>query len=82
MTGVGGGVLRDVLVNEKPYILTKHIYAVASILGSTLYYLLSVYAGRQVLGAISASVLTVAIRLLAAKYHWNLPKVKLDNDEK
>ena len=82
MTGVGGGVLRDVLVNEKPYILTKHIYAVASIMGSTLYYLLSVYADRQVLGAISASVLTVAIRLLAAKYHWNLPKVKLDNDEK
>ena len=33
-TGVGGGVLRDVLVNEKRYILTKHIYAVVSVLGS------------------------------------------------
>ena len=32
ITGVGGGILRDVLVNEKPYILTKHIYAVVSIL--------------------------------------------------
>jgi uncharacterized membrane protein YeiH len=82
MTGVGGGVLRDVLVNEKPYILTKHIYAVASILGSTLYYIISVYADRQVLGALVASIVTVTIRLLAAKYHWNLPKIKLGDDKK
>ena len=82
LTGVGGGVLRDVLVNEKPYILTKHIYAVASILGSALYYIISVYAGSQVFGALVASVVTVSIRLLAAKYHWNLPKIRFTDTKK
>ena len=82
LTGVGGGVLRDVLVNEKPYILTKHIYAVASILGSILYYAVSVYMNRQVLGAILAYFVTVAIRLLAAKYHWNLPKIRFTDGKK
>jgi len=79
LTGVGGGVLRDVLVNEKPYILTKHIYAVASILGSTLHYLLSHRLGVQVWGAVIASAVTVTIRLLAAKYRWNLPKIKVEH---
>ncbi|MBR4304096.1 MAG: TRIC cation channel family protein, partial [Clostridia bacterium] len=82
LTGVGGGVLRDVLVNEKPYILTKHVYAVASILGSILYYSVSVYMDKQVLAALLASFVTVAIRLLAAKYHWNLPKIRFTDSKK
>ena len=37
ITGVGGGVLRDVLAGEKPYIFVKHIYACASIVGAVFY---------------------------------------------
>ena len=80
LTGVGGGVIRDILVNEKPYILTKHIYAVASILGSGIYYFISIYLGYRVWGAFIASAVTIAIRMLAAKYHWNLPKIKLEDN--
>lgn len=75
ITGVGGGVLRDVLVNEKPYILIKHIYAVASLLGSAVYYFVGIYLGYQFIGTAVSVVLTITIRLLAAKFRWNLPKV-------
>ncbi len=79
ITGVGGGVLRDVLVNEKPYILTKHIYAVVSVFGCCLYYLLSVCAGYTVFATLLVVVLTVTIRLLAAKLRWKLPKIVFDD---
>ncbi len=75
ITGVGGGVLRDVLVNEKPYILVKHIYAVASLIGSLVYYIIGIYFGHQLIGTVVSVLLTITIRMLAAKFRWNLPKV-------
>ena len=39
-TGVGGGMLRDVLTNTMPMVLTHHVYAVASLSGALLYYIL------------------------------------------
>lgn len=81
ITGVGGGILRDVLVNEKPYILTKHIYAVVSILGASLYYLISVQLNYKVFATVFVLVFTVLIRSLAAKYRWKLPKIKLQEKE-
>lgn len=81
ITGVGGGIFRDVLVNEKPYILTKHIYAVVSILGCCLYYLISVCFNYKVFATVFVMVFTVLIRLLAARFHWKLPKIKIDEKE-
>ena len=75
LTGVGGGVLRDILVNEKPYILVKHIYAVASLLGSVVYYVVGICYGYQLVGTVVSVILTITIRMLAAKFRWNLPKV-------
>ncbi|MBQ3547400.1 MAG: trimeric intracellular cation channel family protein [Clostridia bacterium] len=75
ITGVGGGVLRDVLVNEKPYILIKHIYAVASLMGSVVYYVIGVHLEHELVGTIVSVLLTITIRMLAAKFRWNLPKV-------
>ena len=75
ITGVGGGVLRDVLVNEKPYILIKHIYAVASLMGSVVYYVIGVHLEHELIGTIISVLLTITIRMLAAKFRWNLPKV-------
>lgn len=76
LTGVGGGVLRDLLAQEVPYIFVKHIYACASLAGAALCaglwnYMDSMYA---MLAGMSAVVL---IRVLAAHYHWNLPKAKI-----
>ncbi len=82
ITGVGGGILRDVLVNEKPYVLTKHVYAVVSILGCCFYYLISVYLNYKVFATVFVLIFTVLTRLFAAKFHWKLPKIKIDEDEK
>ena len=76
LTGVGGGVLRDILVNEKPYILTKHIYAVASILGSGIYYLISIHFNFRIQGTLIAAFFMIIVRLLSAKFRWKLPKIE------
>ena len=81
ITGVGGGVLRDVLVNEKPYVLTKHIYAVASMLGCIVYYVLRVCFDARVIGTIIAVIVIITIRMLAAKYRWQLPKIHFTKGE-
>lgn len=77
ITAVGGGVLRDVLVNEKPYVLTKHIYALASLCGSGIYYLMGEVFGLKIWGTVISIAITLLIRLLAAHFHWKLPKIKL-----
>ncbi len=81
ITGVGGGVLRDVFVNEKPYILTKHIYAVASIVGCCVYLLFRQFLDLKLWGIAVSVLLTVVIRLLAAHFRWELPKIHLSNEE-
>ncbi len=80
LTGVGGGILRDVFVNEKPYVLTKHIYAVASILGCVIYYFTGVYLGQQIVATVVSVLFILVFRLLAAHFRWKLPKIKLDEN--
>jgi uncharacterized membrane protein YeiH len=81
LTGVGGGALRDILVNEKPYILTKHVYAVVSVLSCIFYYVFSVVLGYMVFGTIFSLCFTVIVRILAAKLHWKLPKIDYEKKE-
>lgn len=71
VTGVGGGVLRDVMAGETPYIFRKHIYASASILGAVLCVLLRP-AGDALAIALGMAAVVVT-RLLAAAFKWNLP---------
>ena len=77
ITGVGGGVLRDVLVNRKPYILEKHIYAMVSFASCTLYYYFRSNTSFRTLSVFVVIILTITTRLLAAKYRWKLPKINL-----
>lgn len=72
-TGVGGGMLRDILANTMPKVLRKRIYAVASLVGALLYYLLLRLGVDKVLGAVAAMLLIVALRMLATVFKWNLP---------
>ena len=75
MTGVGGGLLRDMMAGEPPYIFTKHIYACASIAGAIYYVIVDRNFG-QIAALVIATVLVVFIRSGAAHYRWNLPIVK------
>ncbi len=76
ITGVGGGIFRDVLIDTTPYIFKKHIYALAAILGGITYFVLRKYAQNIQLASLASMVLIFVIRMLATKYRWSLPRVK------
>lgn len=75
LTGVGGGLLRDMMAGVPPYIFVKHIYACASVAGAISCVWIYREFG-QIPAMVVSSILVVAIRFLAAHYRWNLPRVK------
>lgn len=74
VTGIGGGMLRDVMALRTPFVFVKHVYASASLVGAIAYIWLINYVPTAVGMAIAASIV-VAIRVAAAHYKWNLPKI-------
>jgi uncharacterized membrane protein YeiH len=78
LTGVAGGVLRDVLTGEIPFILRKgQIYATAAIAGAVLYLLLQAVIDRTV-AAFAGMACIAAIRIGAIAFNWTLPVFPLD----
>ena len=75
VTGVGGGVLRDIMAGNMPYIFTKHFYACASLIGALACSLCWSFLGSAISMLIGA-VLIFVLRNLAAYYRWSLPKIK------
>lgn len=76
-TGVGGGMLRDMLTNAMPTVLRKRIYAVASLLGGGLYYTMYALNVNEALAAICGMLFIVVLRILATVLKWNLPTAKI-----
>lgn len=73
-TAVGGGILRDLFLGEIPFVLRKHIYAVASIAGSMCCYILY-QEGISLLYSMAWGLLfTFCLRLCAIHFQWNLPR--------
>ena len=77
ITGIGGGILRDIMAGETPYVLKKHIYACASIAGACLYVVL-LQVTRSDSAMIGSALLVVAIRILASHFRWDLPGIDMD----
>ena len=77
-TGVGGGMLRDVMTNTMPKVLRKRVYAVASLLGGGLYYAMYALGVNQIVSLGCGMLLIFSLRLFATIFKWNLPSVKLD----
>lgn len=75
ITAVGGGIIRDMLAQRIPSVLKEDVYALPSIIGGIVYYVMVLYGwvGQAVYGAFS---IVLIIRLLAIKYRWSLPKVR------
>lgn len=78
VTGVGGGVLRDLLAGEMPFILVKHIYAVAALLGAALCALLMLLSVDRAVAMLAVTITVVVIRLLCAHFKLNLPRYRDD----
>ena len=76
-TGVGGGMMRDVLAGVMPKVLRKRVYAVASLIGALGYYALIRQGVNANLSAALMTLLVMALRIAATVFKWNLPQAKL-----
>jgi uncharacterized membrane protein YeiH len=76
LTAVGGGILRDVFVNEIPFIFVKELYVTASFIGVIIFYGLLVADVPLFAASIIGIVATTSTRLVAMKYNWNLPRAR------
>ena len=78
ISAVFGGVIRDILSDKIPLIFQREIYASACLLGGFTYLILKqTQMDENIIIIISASVI-VSVRLIAVKYHLELPKIKDD----
>ena len=78
ITAVGGGLLRDIMCNVKPAVLTKDIYATASMAGAVTYFFLLKTSIPAVASTIIALVLIFCLRMWAIVHNINLPVVEKD----
>lgn len=82
LTGIGGGIVRDILVNEVPIVLRRDLYAVAALAAATL---VSVGHGLHLPAAptgVAAMLLCFVLRVLAIRRRWGLPVAPPDVDER
>jgi uncharacterized membrane protein YeiH len=73
ITGIGGGVIRDVLLRQIPVVLRREIYAVASLLGAVMVCAADRLHLLPVPSEICAAVVVFAVRILALRRHWSAP---------
>lgn len=76
ITGVGGGMIRDLLVNRIPNIFRKHIYAVAALIGLIVYVGFS-YIDLSMIGALLCIIIVTLIRILSHHLKLSLPKINI-----
>jgi len=83
LTGVGGGIIRDILAREIPMILRTEVYATACIIGGNLHAISYYYFNLPIdIAMFLGMVTTLAIRLAAIRWHLKLPTFELDDQNK
>ena len=73
LTGVGGGVLRDVLGAEVPLIFRSEIYAVASMIGAIIIIVASQTGLSGIPAEIIAAIATFSLRMVSVRRGWRIP---------
>ena len=74
-SAVLGGVLRDTMINRIPLIFRKEIYALACIIGGSIFLMLENIGLRFEISATISILLIITIRMLSIKYHISLPTI-------
>ena len=74
LTAVGGGILRDVFVNEIPLVFVKELYASASFVGIVIFFVLLVIGINVNLATLPSILVVILVRLVTMKFNWNLPR--------
>jgi len=73
LTGIGGGMVRDVLVREIPTVLRTELYAVAALIGAAVVVIGSMLHLPSSVAATAGAVLCFGLRFMAIRYGWQLP---------
>jgi uncharacterized membrane protein YeiH len=77
LTGIGGGVLRDLLVNEIPVVLRADLYALAALAGAAVVVGGHLAHWPPTATTIAGAILCFGIRLIAIRRGWSLPPARL-----
>lgn len=80
VTGTFGGVLRDVLCTQIPLLFRKELYASVSLVTGALYMTAPHLGIDHAVGMVSAMVIGFVLRMLAIRYHWEMPKFVYKDD--
>jgi uncharacterized membrane protein YeiH len=76
LTGIGGGMLRDVLVTQIPIVLRADLYAMAALAGAAVVVIAPMLHVPAIVAAIAGGVLCFALRFGAIRYGWHLPTAR------
>lgn len=76
-TAIIGGLFRDIICNEIPLVLQREIYITASIAGSLTYLVLDYWGLDATINEFIMLFIIFAIRMLALKFDWHLPSIRL-----
>jgi uncharacterized membrane protein YeiH len=79
ITGIVGGMTRDILINEIPIVFTQELYAVACIIGGVIFSILVYLNIDMAVCEIITAVSIVVVRILATKFSLKLPTLKDEN---
>ena len=79
LTGVGGGVVRDILVSEIPMVLRSELYAVAALAGSAVVVIGNLLQVPSPVGTIAGALLCFGLRMQAIRRGWRLPVAQTDD---
>lgn len=74
LSGTGGSMTRDIIMNEVPGLLRRYVYLLAAIAGAAAYYFLIKLGVREVFAMPIGALIIVVIRILATVFKWNVPK--------
>ena len=80
ITGIAGGILRDVLCNDIPLVFSGELYATVSIVTGIIYYFGLQLGGAAELVTLIAIVVGFTLRVLAIRFNWSMPKFIYDKD--
>jgi uncharacterized membrane protein YeiH len=78
LTGIGGGIVRDLLLTRVPVVFQSDIYALAALAGSVVVVTGHWLNWPEVPTAIAGAVLCFALRILAMWFNWHLPSARRD----
>lgn len=82
LTGIGGGMTRDVLLSEIPQVLRSDLYAVAALAGAAVVVVGNTLGVHYGVSALVGAALCFGLRLMAIRYGWHLPSARLSARER